>query len=191
VYHLFISSRQLKRLDSAHAFMYLQGQQPHAISTPALTTQHSITEQNARHCSFPASRNLGSANKDRGAWESESRAAGSQMRWDMMGSVGRPLVRHTTRPDSCTAGSGGGGSGADARRCEAVRCGGRAAGWADHEYLPTYLPTYAGKWDGEGSWAESHCESVFGGVVRMRYVCKSGQPAMASMSSWLAGWLPG
>jgi hypothetical protein len=23
----------------------------------------------------------------------------------------------------------------------------------------------------------------------MRYVCKSGQPAMASMSSWLATWL--
>jgi hypothetical protein len=68
VYPLFISSRQLKRLDTAHAFMYLQGQQPHAISTPALNTQHSITEPNAQHCSFPASRSLGSANKDRGAW---------------------------------------------------------------------------------------------------------------------------
>jgi hypothetical protein len=139
VYHLFISSRQLKRLDSSHAFVYLQGQQPHAISTPALTTQHSITEQNARHCSIPASRSLGSANKDRGAWKSESRAAAPQMRWDVMGSVGRPLVRHTTRPDSCTAASGGGGSGADARRCEAVRWD-AAGGRRDGQIMSTYLP---------------------------------------------------
>jgi hypothetical protein len=66
------------------------------------------------------------------------------MRWDVMGFVGLPLVRHTTRPDSYTTGSGGGGSGA-------VRCD--VAGWADLRvptYLPTYLPTHLCREVGRG-----------------------------------------
>jgi hypothetical protein len=44
VYHLFIYFiSPAQRLDSAHAFMYLQRQQPHTISTTALTTHRSIT----------------------------------------------------------------------------------------------------------------------------------------------------
>jgi hypothetical protein len=68
-----------------------------------------------------------------------------------------------------------------------MRRAGGGMGRSTSTYVSTtyVVPAYAGKRDGEGSWAESHCESVFGVVVRMRYVCKRA----ASMSSWLAGWL--